>query len=79
MSRPLTDTIQNEHNRILLHLTQLREAACHYSFAPDTCTNYQVLYNKLKEFDADLVQHKHLENNILFPKALEMEKSLLQV
>ncbi len=28
---------------------------------------------------ADLVQHKHLENNILIPKAVEMEKELLQL
>ena len=79
MSRPLADTVKKEHGRILLHLNQLREATNNYSFAPDACTNYQVLYNKLKEFDTDLVQHKHLENNILFPKAIEMEQSLLQV
>jgi regulator of cell morphogenesis and NO signaling len=79
MSRPLAEVIKKEHGRIAFQLKQLRQATNDYSFAPDACTNYQVLYNKLKEFDADLVQHKHLENNILFPKAIEMEKSLLQL
>ena len=79
MSRPLADVIQKEHSRIVFHLKYLREITNRYSFSPDACTNYQVLYNKLKEFDADLVQHKHLENNLLFPKVIEMEKSLLQL
>ncbi len=79
MSRPLADVIEKEHSRIAFHLNQLRQQANHYSFDADACTNYQVLYGKLREFDADLVQHKHLENNILFPKALQMEKSLLQL
>lgn len=79
MSKPLAETIKKEHGRIANHLKQLREQTGNYIFVPDACTNYQVLYNKLKEFDADLVQHKHLENNILYPKVLEMEKSLLQV
>jgi regulator of cell morphogenesis and NO signaling len=78
MSRPLAEVIEKEHGRIAFHLKQLRQLTANYSFTADACTNYQVLYSKLREFDADLVQHKHLENNILFPKAIEMEKSLLQ-
>ena len=79
MRRPLADIVSKEHNRLLGHLTRLRAATHQYTFVPDACTNYQVLYNKLKELDADLVQHKHLENNILYPTAITMEKSLLQV
>lgn len=79
MSKPLAETVRVEHGRIATHLKHLRELTDHYACGPDACTNYQVLYNKMKEFDADLVQHKHLENNILFPRVLEMEKSLLQL
>ncbi len=57
---------------------QLREVTNDYQFAVHACTNHQVIYHKLKEFDVDLVQHKHLENNILFPKVMTMEKELLQ-
>lgn len=79
MRQPLSETVKKEHSRISNLLLLLREQTNNYHFHPDACTNYQVIYHKLKEFDADLVQHKHLENNILFPKALEMEKSLLQI
>lgn len=78
MRQPLSEVIRTDHNRISNLLLALREATNNYQFQPDACTNHQVIYNKLKEFDADMVQHKHLENNILFPKVLEMEKSLLQ-
>lgn len=43
------------------------------------CTSYQVLFAKLKEFQQDLHQHVHLENNILFPKAIGLEAELLNV
>ena len=79
LRKPLGQTIEKEHGRIASLLKQLRKLTNHYSFGPDACPNYRVIYHKLKELDADLVQHKHLENNILFPKALEMEKSLLQL
>lgn len=79
MRQPLYDVINREHNRISNLLLSLREQTGQYHFTEDACTNHQVIYHKLKEFDADLVQHKHLENNILFPKALEMEKSLLLI
>ena len=44
---------------------------------PDhACNTYRVLYSKLQEFQNDLFQHIHLENNILFPKAILLENSL---
>ncbi|MCK6616342.1 MAG: iron-sulfur cluster repair di-iron protein [Cyclobacteriaceae bacterium] len=44
---------------------------------PDACMSYSVLFAKLKEFQQDLHQHIHLENNILFPKAIKLESELL--
>lgn len=41
------------------------------------CNTYRVLYAKLKEFEADLYKHVHLENNILFPRAAALEEKLL--
>jgi len=38
------------------------------------CTSYKALYSALAEFEKDLHQHIHLENNILFPRAVEMER-----
>lgn len=77
LGQPLDQQIEKDHKRIAALLQQLRAAANNYHFAPDACTNHQVIYHKLKELDNDLVQHKHLENNILFPKVLRMEKELL--
>jgi regulator of cell morphogenesis and NO signaling len=37
------------------------------------CATYKVSFLKLKEFEEDLHQHIHLENNILFPKSIELE------
>jgi regulator of cell morphogenesis and NO signaling len=37
------------------------------------CFSYRTLYTALKEFESDLHQHVHLENNILFPRAIALE------
>ena len=42
--------------------------------AGDACISYQTLYKAMSDFEKDLHQHIHLENNILFPRALEMEQ-----
>jgi len=47
-----------------------------YAVPEDACNTYMVTLNYLKEFEADLHKHIHLENNILFPKAIELEKEL---
>lgn len=79
LSKPF-DQIENvEHRRISALLAALRKAANNYTFAEDVCPNHQVVYQKLREFDFDIQQHKHLEGNVLFPKVRVMEKELLQL
>jgi regulator of cell morphogenesis and NO signaling len=70
------DAIPGDHNRIAAALKELRAITNGYRFADGACTNHQVIYHKLREFDDDLVQHKHLENNVLFPRVDLMEKEL---
>jgi regulator of cell morphogenesis and NO signaling len=77
LSKPLGLIIETEHKRIVSLLLQLRRCTNNYTFTDDVCPNHQVIYKKLKEFDTDLVQHKRLEDNILFPKAIGMENELL--
>jgi len=48
-----------------------------YAAPSDACNTYVVTLAKLNEFELDLHKHIHLENNILFPKAIEMENVLL--
>jgi regulator of cell morphogenesis and NO signaling len=45
-----------------------------YNPPPEACLSYKTLYSALEEFERDLHQHIHLENNILFPRAIEMER-----
>ncbi|TCJ19630.1 hypothetical protein EPD60_00470 [Flaviaesturariibacter flavus] len=70
------DTVPEEHRRIEAALLNLRSLTGHYTFAEAACTNHQVIYHCLREFDEDLVQHMHLENNVLFHRVAEMEKEL---
>lgn len=57
-------------------LEQVQKLSGNYTPPADACNSYQFLYKKLKDLDEDLHQHIHLENNILFPKALKMDKEL---
>lgn len=62
-----------EHDRAGELLKELRALSSNYVPPPDGCISYQTLYRALNEFEQDLHQHIHLENNILFPRAVEME------
>jgi regulator of cell morphogenesis and NO signaling len=48
-----------------------------YSVPPDGCETFRITYGLMAEFEEDLHKHIHLENNVLFPEALEMEHKLL--
>ena len=67
--------MMHEHDSAGDALRALRAASGGYAAPPDACVSYQTLYKALAEFEADLHQHIHLENNILFPRAIEMEGS----
>jgi regulator of cell morphogenesis and NO signaling len=57
-------------------LEQIQKLSGNYTPPADACNSYQFLYKKLKDLDEDLHQHIHLENNILFPKALKLDREL---
>ena len=57
-------------------LAEMSKISNNYTPPADACNSYQYLYKKLHELDEDLHQHIHLENNILFPKALKLEQEL---
>ena len=77
---PMFGTVQNpvrmmmqEHDSAGAGVARIRELSGGYTVPADGCTSYRVLYEALAAFEADLHQHIHLENNILFPRAIEME------
>lgn len=83
--RPPFGTVQNpirmmehEHDYAGSILENLRDLTNNFTLPEDACTTYNVTFAKLKELDEDLRWHVHLENNILFPKAILLEQMLLQ-
>lgn len=79
---PFFVTVQNpvrmmtaEHDTAGDLLAEMRRLTNGYVLPPDACISFQTLYQALQEFEADLHQHIHLENNILFPRAVEMESA----
>jgi regulator of cell morphogenesis and NO signaling len=65
-----------EHETVGEILRELRALSSDYTVPTDGCISYQTLYQALEAFEGDLHQHIHLENNILFPRAIELEGSL---
>lgn len=66
--------MEHEHDSAGQALRAMRAAGNGYEPPEGACASYQALYRALAEFEADLHQHIHLENNILFPRAIAMEK-----
>lgn len=69
--------MEQEHELVGELFHDINELSFNYTPPVDACTTYKLSYAKLKEFEDDLHQHIHLENNILFPKAVKLEKELL--
>jgi regulator of cell morphogenesis and NO signaling len=67
--------MESEHALAGTALRKLRAGSNGYTAPADACASYQALYRALAQFEADLHQHIHLENNILFPRAIEMERT----
>lgn len=66
--------MMHEHNNEGERFRKIEELSNKYNPPQDACNTYRVSFAMLKEFEDDLHLHIHLENNILFPKALELEK-----
>ncbi|MBX2990087.1 MAG: iron-sulfur cluster repair di-iron protein [Bacteroidetes bacterium] len=76
-------TIQNpirmmeaEHQAAGDELYKVRTLSSNYVPPEDACTTYRVSFQELQQFERDLHQHVHLENNLLFPKAIALEQEL---
>ena len=77
---PMFGTVKNpvrmmmmEHDSAGELLRKMRQITNNYTLPTDACMSFQMLYRGLQEFETDLHQHIHLENNILFPRAVELE------
>ena len=63
-----------EHENAGDILKEIKQLSNDYTPPESACNTFKALYAKLDEFEQDLHQHIHLENNILFPKAIALEQ-----
>ncbi len=82
--RPAFGTVQNpvrmmvlEHDNSAAALHEIRKLTGNYQLPPDACNSYGTLYERLRSFESDIHQHVHLENNVLFPRAVAMEGAVV--
>ncbi len=68
--------MKKEHLAAGSELKLFRKLTNDYLLPADACISYICLFEKMKEFENDLVLHLHLENNILFPKAISLAEEL---
>lgn len=65
--------MMREHDAAGEILKSIRQVSQNFKVPEDACISYGTLYNAIEDLEADLHQHIHLENNILFPRSLEIE------
>jgi regulator of cell morphogenesis and NO signaling len=65
--------MEREHEEAGAQLREIRRLTSDYTAPADGCTTYRVCFEELAHFERDLHRHVHLENNILFPKAVQLE------
>ena len=66
--------MEHEHQFVGDAMAEMRVITDGYTVPDDACATYRVCLQELEAFEADLHTHVHLENNVLFPKALEIER-----
>ncbi len=83
MKVPMFGTVRNpiqvmmeEHDQEGVRFRKIRKLSNDYTPPADACQTYRVTFAMLEEFEQDLHQHIHLENNILFPQSAELEEKM---
>lgn len=79
LRKPVEELMHHEQELLAGMLKQLRELTNNYTPPPNGCTSHYLVFCLLNELDDNLMQHFYLENSILFPKAIQMEKELLSL
>ncbi|MEG0927214.1 iron-sulfur cluster repair di-iron protein [Chryseobacterium sp.] len=81
LAQPVFGTVENPVNMMQHEHTvegdrfrKIAEITNEYQPPADACNTYKVAFAMLQDFENDLHKHIHLENNILFPKAIQLEK-----
>lgn len=78
LRKPIESAMRHEHETVNRYLRQMRKLTDNYSVTEDASIFHKVTFLKLLEIDNDLIHHIRLENDILFPRAMALEKELLE-
>lgn len=70
--------MEHEHKDAMELMKRIETLSDGYTVPTDACNTYRVAYAKLREYDDDLRLHMHLESNILFPKAIDLENAMIR-
>jgi regulator of cell morphogenesis and NO signaling len=68
--------MENDHDIVGRLADEIKTLSNNYTLPENACNSYGLLYKKLEDFENDLHMHIHLENNILFPKAVALEQAV---
>jgi regulator of cell morphogenesis and NO signaling len=66
--------MEHEHDEAGKILQKIRKLSIDFMVPEDACASFRLFYQMLQQFESDLHTHIHLENNILFPKAIKLEE-----
>ncbi len=73
--KSLITVVEFEHDTSGIIINQISQLCNNYSIPENASPNFRSLFAKLSEFEADLIMHIHVENNVLHKKAIELEQS----
>lgn len=79
MRKPVEDTMFKGHEIVSDIILSIRQLTNTYTTPENVCISHKVVIAKLKELDNDLMQHLYLEQSVLFPRAMAIEKEVLSV
>ena len=75
--RKTLELLDSEHRVEGERFEKMSSLSDQYTCPPDGCNTFKVTYQTLKDFEQDLHRHIHLENNVLFKKAILLEQELM--
>jgi regulator of cell morphogenesis and NO signaling len=79
LRKPVEETMFNGHETVTNIISSIRTITNQYNTPANVCANHKVVMAKLKELDNDLMHHLYLEQMVLFPKAITIEKEVLSM
>ena len=71
------NVMEEEHQSAGDEMSELKKITNNYTPPDNACNTFKLLYSELNDFEKDLHIHVHLENNILFPKAITFEDNIM--